>query len=418
MKKNVQPLRGTKDFLQSEMRLFNVIIEKVKMLANLHCYEEIMTPIFEDASVFDRTLGETSDIVTKELYTFLDRDKTNITLRPEFTAAIVRAVLSNGLTQNLPLKFFTYGAIFRHERPQKCRYRQFHQINFEFFGSNAANADVEMIMLGTDILKALDINKAVTLHINSIGDFESRKNYNDVLTDYLQKHKTHLSEHSVMRFEKNPLRILDSKDQADIEIVKSAPKILDYLSTNAANHFNNVLNLLDTLTIPYNLDHKLVRGLDYYTHTIFEFVTAELGSQGTVLAGGRYNDLVSVMGGPQIPAVGLGGGIERLIELYKKQNCDSIDRTELYTIIAIGEECEKHSLMLAQRLREAGLRVSCTYGTTVKKKMQQADKLGSNFVLIFGENELNEGVYKVKNMATSTETTVLCAEIIDFLLRR
>lgn len=352
----LQPIRGTRDILREELYFFNKVINYARNIANLYCYEEIITPIFEDSSVFHRTLGETSDVVSKETYTFVDRDKTSITLRPEFTATIVRAIISNGLSQSLPLKFFTYGPVFRHERPQHCRYRQFNQINFEFLGPNDPKSDIEIICLALYLLKELNLEHLVRLEINTVGDLESRKNYSQALTSYLQKHKSSLSEDSLRRLEHNPLRILDSKDQNDKYILKSAPSILNYLTPDAEQYYREVTSLLEFLNIKYHSNTNLVRGLDYYTHTVFEFATELLGSQGTVLAGGRYNGLVKLMGGPSINAIGFAAGIERLVELHKKENGE-INRQKNFHLIPIGEDAEKQALKIAEKLRSGGFNI-------------------------------------------------------------
>ena len=412
----LQPIRGTRDILRERLYFFNKVVNYAKNIANLYCYEEIITPIFEDSSVFHRTLGETSDVVSKETYTFMDRDKTSITLRPEFTAAIVRAMISNGLTQSLPLKFFTYGPVFRHERPQHCRYRQFNQINFEFLGPDDPKSDIEIICLALYLLRELNLEHLVKLEINTVGDSESRKNYSQALTSYLQKHKSSLSEDSLRRLEHNPLRILDSKDQNDKCILESAPSILNYLTPDADQYYREVTSLLEFLNIKYHPNTKLVRGLDYYTHTVFEFTTELLGSQGTVLAGGRYNGLVKLMGGPSINAIGFAAGIERLVELHKKENGE-ISRQKNFHLIPIGEEAEKQALKIVEKLRGGGFNIYLDYNSSIKKRMQQANKLNASAVILFGDTEIQQSQYKVKDMKTGEGVLVDSDNLIDFLAK-
>ena len=414
MRPILQPIRGTKDILKEDFYFFNQVIKQAENLANIYCYEKLITPIFEKSAVFHRTLGETSDVVSKETYTFLDRDKTSITLRPEFTAGVVRALISNGLTQNLPSKFFSYGPVFRHERPQHCRYRQFHQINFEFLGPNDPKADIEVILLGFNILQALKLDKTVTLEINTVGDLISRRNYSKSLICYLQTNKQSLSEDSLRRLNVNPLRILDSKDPGDKQILKDAPSILDYLSHEAAAYYNELIDLLNFLKVHYQLNTNLMRGLDYYTHTVFEFTTKSLGSQGTVLAGGRYNGLVKLMGGPDISAIGFAAGIERLAELYKKHN-SNVDIQKHFQLIPIGNEAEVYALKLSQELRNCGFNIYLDYKSNLKKRMQQANKREALAVIIFGDEEIKQNHYQIKNMQTGEQVLVAREKLIDFL---
>ncbi|WHQ46932.1 MAG: histidine--tRNA ligase [Candidatus Midichloria sp.] len=411
-----QPIRGTRDILRGDLYFFNKVINYAKNIANLYCYEEIITPIFENSSVFHHTLGETSDVVSKETYTFIDRDKTSITLRPEFTAATVRAIISNGLTQSLPLKFFNYGPVFRHERPQHCRYRQFNQINFEFLGPNDPKSDIEIISLAVHLLKELNLEHLVNLEINTVGDLESRKNYSQSLISYLQKHKHSLSEDSLRRLEFNPLRILDSKDQNDKHILKEAPSILNYLTKEADKYYREVISLLEFLSIKYKTNTNLVRGLDYYTHTVFEFTTESLGSQGTVLAGGRYNGLVKLMGGPNINAIGFAAGIERLVELHKKENSE-VSLQKNFHLIPIGEEAEKQALKIAEKLRSCSFNIYLNYNSSLKKRMQQANKLNALAVILFGDTEMQQLQYRVKGMKTGKEVLVDSDSLISFLLK-
>ena len=314
----LQPARGTQDLLPETARRHRQVSETAREMAALYGFAEISTPIFEFTEVFARPIGEHTDIVSKEMYTFTDRGGEEVTLRPENTAGVVRAVLSNGLTQSTPLKFFYSGPMFRYERPQKGRFRQFHQIGVELLGVATPQADIEVIALGQRILKALGIADRVVLELNTLGDPQSRAAYRTALVQYFSSRRAELSEDSRDRLERNPLRILDSKAREDAPIIAEAPPFDRYLNDSSAEFFGNVRDGLRRLGIAYRLNPRLVRGLDYYTHTVFEFVTTDLGAQGTVLAGGRYDGLVELMGGPAMPGVGWAAGIERLAMLDRR----------------------------------------------------------------------------------------------------
>src|SRR5256714_12228463 len=308
----LQPARGTQDLLPETMRRHRRVSDTAREQARLYGFAEIATPVFEFTEVFARPIGEHTDIVAKEMYTFNDRGGEEITLRPENTAGVVRAVLSNGLTQSTPLKFFYSGPMFRYERPQKGRFRQFHQIGVELLGVAQPQADIEVIALGHRVLKALGIADRVVLELNTLGDPESRSAYRDALVAYFSARVSELSEDSRRRLERNPLRILDSKDPGDQRLAAEAPDFAEYLNEASGEFFTRVRDGLDQLGIADRLNPRLVRGLDYYTHTAFEFVTTDLGAQGTVIGGGRYDGLVELMGGPAMPGVGWAAGIERL----------------------------------------------------------------------------------------------------------
>ncbi|MGD9649479.1 MAG: histidine--tRNA ligase [Dongiaceae bacterium] len=313
----LQSVRGTHDLYGDAMRRHRYVVETARNLAARYGYEEFDPPLIEFVDVFARSMGETSDVVSKEMYVFADRGGDSIALRPEFTAGIMRAVISEGLTHKTPLKFFCQGPLFRYERPQKGRQRQFHQIGLELLGVNSAQGDIEAIAIGFDILKALGVSHEATLELNTLGDSESRQLYRKAIVDYFSHYKNQLSEDSLKRLERNPLRILDSKDEGDKQLVMKAPFYGDFLNPASREFFDEVQAGLNALGISYNLNPRLVRGLDYYTHTVFEFVTNSLGAQGTVLAGGRYDDLSKVMGGPDLPGIGWGAGIERLAMMVK-----------------------------------------------------------------------------------------------------
>lgn len=410
----LQKIRGVADLYDKEIDLFNYIISIAQKLARLYCFQEISTPIMENSEVFHRTLGETSDIVNKETYSFLDRDKTHITLRPEFTASIVRAVISNGMLQSIPLRLFSYGPLFRHERPQKCRLRQFHQINYEYIGSNNLNVDVELIMLANDIMKELEINNNVKLVVNTLGDNECRNKYKTALIEYLLKYKDELSEISLQRLEKNPLRILDTKNNKEQEILNDAPILYNFIDKDSKIRFEAILSRLKDFNINFKHSNKLVRGMDYYSDFVFEFVTCDLGSQGTILAGGRYNTLISQMGGNLTPAAGFAGGIERMLELLQiKQN--PIEKEAQIYLIPIGELAENHGIKIAQEFRRAQINTLIDYGIPLKKKMQKANKLRVKYSVLFGDEELNDNIYILKNMLTGDEKKLRIEELINFL---
>ena len=408
----LQNIRGTKDLYGQDIELFNLVISLTKRFAERYTFCEISTPIMENSKVFS-TLGETSDIVNKETYSFLDRDKTSITLRPEFTAAIVRAVISNGMLQSIPLRLFSYGPLFRHERPQKCRLRQFHQINFEYIGSSHINVDVELAVLAHDILLDLNIKDNATLVVNTLGSQKCRDDYKVALIDYLSKYKSELSEISLQRLEKNPLRILDTKNEKEKEIIKEAPILYNFINKELKKRFEKILTQLEKLNINFKQSHNLVRGLDYYSDFVFEFVTSNLGSQGTILAGGRYDNLVSNMGGTGIPAIGFAGGIERMVELLKL-NYKKTEKKQIY-LIPIGHKSEDYALFLSHQLRSNEFNVRVDYGLTLKKRMQRANKLRVKYSIIFGEEELKNKAFILKNMLNSEEVKMTKDSLIQYL---
>lgn len=395
-----QPVRGTKDLFGEEIILFNQVIEIAKKNADLYGFEELQLPIFEFSEIFERNLGEASDIVSKEVYKFLDRGDNYLTLRPEFTASVVRAFVSNSeLSQILPKKFFSYGPLFRYERPQKGRQRQFNQINFELLGEENYYSDVEVIQLACDILKDLGILEATKLDINSLGCAKTKENYQLALQQYFLKYESDLSFDSKNRLHKNPLRILDSKDPKDIELALGAPPISSYYSSEAKARFDNVLNLLTRLGIKYRLNQKLVRGLDYYTSTIFEFINDHQGAQNTVLAGGRYDDLIGKMGGKATPAVGYASGVERLMLLNRKE----VAKKRPITITYIDEAQKLKAFEITNKLRKNGLKCEFIFAGNFKKQMKKANQNNSSYVVILGEDELKNNEVTVKDFETATE---------------
>ncbi|MGB1539907.1 MAG: histidine--tRNA ligase, partial [Rickettsiales bacterium] len=339
MSNKLQPVRGTHDLLPQECRQHRYIADTARNTAGLYGFEEIVTPIFEFTDVFKRTLGDTSDVVSKETYTFCDRGGEEITLRPEFTAGIARAFISHGLKDQTPLKYFYHGPAFRYERPQKGRQRQFHQIGVEMLGVPEAAGDVELIALAAQTLAALGLKDHVKLELNTLGDAESRKAYRAALVEYFSDHKSKLSEDSQRRLELNPLRILDSKDEGDKAINEGAPQNSEYFTPQAAEFFAQTQEGLENIGISFYLNPRLVRGLDYYCHTVFEFTTDALGAQNTVLAGGRYDSLVSIMGGPDTPGTGWAAGVERLAALLEYEP----PANRPVAMIPIGEAAEAKS---------------------------------------------------------------------------
>jgi len=398
----LQPARGTQDLLPEVARRHRRVSETAREAAALYGFAEMATPIFEFTEVFARPIGEHTDIVAKEMYTFTDRGGEEVTLRPENTAGVVRAVLSNGLTQSTPLKFFYSGPMFRYERPQKGRFRQFHQIGVELLGVAQPQADIEVIAAGDRILKALGIADRVVLELNTLGDPESRAAYRDALVGYFSARKSELSEDSRRRLETNPLRILDSKDPGDIRINTEAPSFDAYLNDASYEFFGRVRDGLAQLGIGYRHNPRLVRGLDYYTHTAFEFVTTDLGAQGTVMGGGRYDGLVELMGGPSMPGVGWAAGIERLAMLI----AEPAAAARPMALVPIGEEAETFMLRLAEELRDRGLVVDFGYSGNIQRRMRRADRIGARAAVLLGDDELARGAATVRDLDTGEQGEV------------
>src|SRR5215208_147554 len=398
----LQPARGTQDLLPEIARRHRRVSETARDAAALYGFAEIATPIFEFTEVFARPIGEHTDIVSKEMYTFTDRGGEEVTLRPENTAGVVRAVLSNGLTQSTPLKFFYSGPMFRYERPQKGRFRQFHQIGVELLGVAMPQADIEVIVLGQRILHALGIADRVVLELNTLGDPASRAAYRDALVRFFSGRISELSEDSRRRLERNPLRILDSKDPGDQRIAGEAPDFSEYLNDASGEFFTRVRDGLDRLGIAYRLNPRLVRGLDYYTHTAFEFVTTDLGAQGTVIGGGRYDGLVELMGGPAMPGVGWAAGIERLAMLIAEPPTP----TRPVALVPIGQAAEARALVLAEQLREAGLAVELGYSGNLARRMRRADRIGARAAVLIGDDELARGAATLRDLDSGAQSEV------------
>ena len=407
----LQPVRGTHDILPEDGSRHRLVVETARELAERYGFGEIATPVFEFSDVFRRTLGDSSDIVQKEMYTFNDRGGDEITLRPEFTAGIARAFISGGMGQDLPLKFFASGPMFRYERPQKGRLRQFHQIDVEVLGVAEPQADIEIIALGAHLLEALGVDDACTLELNTLGDAASRGAHRAVLVDYFSAHRDSLSPDSLARLERNPLRILDSKDTGDRRIVAGAPAIADHLTPEAADYFAAVRAGLDALGVDYTVNGRLVRGLDYYTHTAFEFTTTALGAQGAVIAGGRYDGLIEAMGGRPTPGTGWAGGIDRLVMLLG----DAPAKRRPVAVIPVGEAAQARALALTLELRRAGFVVELGYRGNLQRRLRRADKLGARCALLLGEDELAQGAATLRDLDTGAQSSVPLADVANRL---
>lgn len=411
----LQPARGTHDLIGAEFRRHHHVIEVARRVATLYGFEEWATPIFEDTRVFSRGLGDTSDVVSKEMYSFEDRGGESVTLRPENTAGVCRALVTNGLTQsNLPRKVFYAGPMFRYERPQKGRYRQFHQIGIEVLGAAEPLADAEVIACGWHIQQELGIDEGTVLEINTLGDAASRDAYRAALIAYFTAHKDSLSEESQARLEKNPLRIVDSKDAKDKALVAAAPTIHDHLTPEAAAFYAAVKRHLQAFDVPFRENPRIVRGLDYYSHTAFEFVTDRLGAQGTVMGGGRYNGLVEEMGGPPTPSVGWAAGVERLSLLLEAAELTP-PAPRPVAVIPVGEGAEAAAINLLQSLRDHGVVAEIAYKGNMKRRMERANKIGAGAAVILGEEELAEGQVVVKNLDKGSQERVPMEELLRAL---
>ncbi len=407
----LQPVRGTRDMIGEEFRRAHHVIDTARRLAATYGFDEWSTPIFEDTAVFARTLGDTSDVVTKEMYTFTDRGGDSVTLRPEATAGICRALVSNGLTQSLPQKVFYAGPMFRFERPQKGRYRQFHQIDAELLGVAEPLGDAEIIALGWHILTELGVAKDTVLEVNTLGDRESRDAYRAALVAHFSAHREALSEDSRLRLERNPLRILDSKEAGDKPFIATAPTIGPHLTEGARVFYDKLREHLTRFGVPFVENPHIVRGLDYYNHTAFEFVTTALGAQGTVMAGGRYDGLVEQMGGPPTPGVGWAAGVERLSLLLAEPPATP----RAVAVIPVGEAAEAAGLDVLQALRRAGIRAEMGYRGNLRRRMEQANKRHARAAVILGDAELARGVAQVKDLSSGAQAEVPLAELAAHL---
>jgi histidyl-tRNA synthetase len=409
----IQGLRGTRDILPEESPLWQRVETVARDILQRAAYREIRPPLVEQTELFARGIGEATDVVGKEMYTFEDRGQRSITLRPEITAGIVRSLIEHKLTaQGGVQRLWAIGPAFRYERPQAGRQRQFHQLDVELFGSRDPRADAEVIAIANQILQALGL-RSLTLDLNSVGDRDDRQRYRDALVAFLSPHKADLDRDSQDRLDRNPLRILDSKDANTQAIVQDAPSLLDYLSEDSRRHFERVQQCLTDLGIAYQINPRLVRGLDYYTHTAFEIQSADLGAQATVCGGGRYDGLVAQLGGPETPAIGWAIGLERLTLLVKQLQTQDTPGTDLY-VVSRGDAAETAALRLTHQLRLAGLAVDMDLsGSAFGKQFKRADRSGAVVCLILGEDEAAQGTVQLKWLATGEQSAQSQAALLE-----
>ena len=418
----IQSIRGMNDLLPSDSPLWQYLEKTVSDVVSRYGYQEIRFPILEQTELFKRSIGEVTDIVEKEMYTFDDRNGESLTLRPEGTASCVRACLQNGLLDNQQSQRLWYtGPMFRYERPQKGRLRQFHQIGVESFGMATADIDAEMIIMTARLWEQLGVNQYLTLELNSIGSLEARANYRQALVDYLQQHIDKLDEDSVRRLETNPLRILDSKSDDTQQVLDCAPSLVDYLDEESRLHFEALKQLLDAAGVNYQLNPRLVRGLDYYSKTVFEWVTTELGAQGTVCAGGRYDGLVEQLGGKPCSAFGFAMGVERLCLLLEQTNAVPTELSsspDVYLVVA-GEQAKLAAVKIAEQLRTElptlRLVLHCG-GGSFKSQFKKADKSGASIALVLGDNEAEQGVVNVKWLRVEKDQQTVSINELSALL--
>lgn len=424
MSKKIQSVRGMNDYLPKETGIWQRVEEIIKRVVESYGYSEIRTPVLEQTPLFKRAIGEVTDVVEKEMYTFNDRERdgeevTSLTMRPEGTAGCVRAGIEHGLLYNQEQRLWYLGPMFRHERPQKGRYRQFHQMGVEAFGLQGPDIDAELIMLTARWWRELGIAEHVTLELNSIGSLDARAKYKEALTAYLEQHKDKLDEDCKRRMYTNPLRVLDSKNPDVQVLLNDAPTLPDYLDEESKTHFAGLCESLDHAGIGYKINPRLVRGLDYYNRTVFEWVTTSLGAQGTVCAGGRYDGLVEQLGGHSTPGVGFAMGLERLVLLVQAVNPDfQADKIVDVYLISSGEGTQIAAMQLAEKLRDAlpKLRLMTNYGGgNFKKQFSRADKWGANIALVMGENEVAAGQVVVKDLRNGEQQTLAQAEAASYL---
>jgi histidyl-tRNA synthetase len=409
----VQPVRGTQSLLGEDADRLAAVVAAFDRVRRLYGFKRVEVPTIEQTGVFARTIGETTDVVSKEMYSFEDRGGESITLRPEFTAGICRAYLSEGWQQHAPLKVAAHGSAFRYERPQKGRFREFHQLDAEIIGAAEPQADVEILSLGYQLLIELGIAEGVTLELNTLGDPETREAWRSALVDYFQSHRAGLSEDSVARLDRNPLRILDSKDAKDRAICADAPTVDQHLTSEAADFFAAVTAGLDAAGVPWERNAKLVRGLDYYRHTAFEFVTDRLGAQGTVIAGGRYDGLIESLGGPHTPAIGWAAGIERLAMMI---DAPPPERPAI-VLVPLGERAEGEAQRILVGLRREGIAADMAYRGNLKKRMSRANASGAAYALILGDEELDSGQAQLKDLESGEQRGVSLDLIAEALGR-
>jgi histidyl-tRNA synthetase len=425
MSRNIPPVTGMKDVLAADIGLWQHVERSWRAVADAYGYEEIRVPVVEHTELFKRAIGEYTDVVEKEMYTFTDQGGDSLTLRPEATAGIVRATISNGLLRGARLKLWCQGPMFRHEKPQKGRFRQFNQIDLEAIGFAGPDVDVEIIALTARLWKLLGLTR-VKLQINSLGTSESRKAYRALLQDYFRGHLDALDDDGKRRLEGNPLRILDSKHPPTQEIVKNAPVLTEHLDAESTAHFAELRASLDALGIPYTVNPRLVRGLDYYSRTVFEWITDALGSQDAVCSGGRYDGLIAQMGGEPTPAIGFAMGVERVVELVRLAGVSVPASKPDVFVMAQGDAAQRSALALAEKLRDElpghGIVVHCG-SAKFKTQFRRADESGARVALVIGEDELARGVVALKPLrgaeTTQNEYPIgdVCAQVAEFLRR-
>jgi histidyl-tRNA synthetase len=418
MGQQISAIRGMNDIYGEDAEAFNALIQAAERVMQQYGYKSIRLPIVEKTELFSRSIGEVTDIVEKEMYTFADRNDDSLTLRPEGTAGCVRAVVQNGLAHNQIQKLYYSGPMFRYERPQKGRYRQFHQFGVEVFGLASADIDAELIILTARLWEQLGLEN-LELQINSLGSQQARLEYRDILVEYFNQNQSQLDEDSQRRLNTNPLRILDSKNPDMRELIEAAPKLIDHLDDESAEHFEQVKQHLDDLGIEYLVNPSLVRGLDYYNRTVFEWVTTELGAQGTVCAGGRYDGLVEQIGGKSTPAVGFAMGIERLMALLIDQDkLPSAEQPDLY-VVAVGEKVTRPAMIVAEMLRDGlpqlNVQMNCG-GGSFKSQFKKADKSGASFAVVLGDQEVSDKVVALKPLRVDSEQKLIAwSELVETL---
>ena len=412
MSKNIQPIRGFNDILPEDSGLWQYLENTVRDVLQSYGYAEIRLPLLEKTELFKRSIGETTDVVEKEMYTFADRNDVSLTLRPEATAGIVRAGISNSMFHNATQRLWCAGPMFRYERPQKGRYRQFHQIDVEAFGFIGPDIDAEMILMSARIWKLLGIGD-LSLHINSLGSPESRKNYRAKLTEYFRAYEKDLDDDSRRRLDTNPLRILDSKNSDLQDIIAGAPSLLDHIDADSRDHFDGLCRLLEDNGVSFTINPRLVRGLDYYSRTVFEWITGKLGAQDAVCSGGRYDGLVELMGGGPTPGIGWAMGVERLIALMRLEESEQHRLQPDIYLALVGEQAELQGCRFAETLRDAvpGLKLTVNCGGgSFKSQLKRADKSGARLALIIGEDEAQSGRVTVKRLREQAEQETLSRE--------
>jgi len=399
MKPQLQSIRGMHDILPAELPAWRRLEETVRSVLESYGYEEIRVPLLEKTEVFTRAIGQATDVVEKEMYTFADRNGDSLSLRPEGTAGVVRAAIQNGLLYGPPMRLWYGGAMFRHERPQKGRTRQFHQIGAEVFGAEGPDVDVELLAMGERIWRALGL-AGIRLELNSLGNADERARYREKLVEFMASHRTAMDDETRERLERNPLRVLDSKNEIVQALLENAPSLPDFLGKESRRHFDGLRRLLDRLDIEYHLNVRLVRGLDYYSHTVFEWMSSELGAQGTVCAGGRYDALVELQGGKPWPATGFAMGLERLVALQESGHAVAARVPDAYFVM-VGETAKTEGLALAEALREAhpGLMLVCNAGSgSFKSQFKRADRSGARLAMVMGEDEVSDASVSIKHL--------------------